>query len=96
MDSAVFDHMKVADCFRQSRGEKIPFTEKSGWLPPTSKVDPEIIKSYKQIMKEVGDMKVYTNQQNLSAMQRSALNKLRKNLKIVIKPANKGSATVIV
>ena len=96
MDSAFFDHkMKLADCFRQSRGEKIPFTENSGWLPPTSRVDPEIIKSYKKIMKKVGDMNVYTNHQNLSAMERRALNKLRKNRKIVIKPADKGSATVI-
>ena len=46
-------------------------------------------------MKKVGDMKVYTNHQNISAMERRALNKLRKNRKIVIKPANKGSATVI-
>ena len=71
MDSAAFDHnMKLADCFRQSRGEKIPFTENSGWLPPTSRVDPEIIKSYKKIMKKVGDMNVHTNHQNLSAMER--------------------------
>ena len=90
MDSAVFEHkMKLADCFRQSRGEKIPFTENSGWLPHISRVDPEIIKSYKKIMKKVGGMNVYTNHQNLSAMER------RKNRKIVIKPADKGSATVI-
>ena len=43
-------------------------------------------------MKKVGDMNVYTNHQNLSAMERYALNK---NLKIVIKPADRGSATVI-
>ena len=88
MNSAVFYHkIKLADCFRQSRGEKIPFTENSGWLPPTSRVDPEIIKSYKKIMKKVGDMNVYTNH---SAMERRALNKLRKNRKIVIKPADRG------
>ena len=33
-------------------------------------------------MKKLGDMKVYTNHQNLSAMERRALNKLRKNRKI--------------
>ena len=43
----------------------------------------------------MGDMKVYTNHPNLSAMERRALSKLRKNLKIVIKPTNKGSATFI-
>ena len=73
MDSAVFYHkIKMADCFR---GEKIPFAENSGWLPPTSRVDPEIIKSYKNIMIKVGDMNVYTNHQNLSAMERCAINK---------------------
>ena len=40
----------------------------------------------------MGDTKVYTNHQNISAMERRALNKLRKN---VIKPADKGSSTVI-
>ena len=43
----------------------------------------------------MGDMKVYTNHQNLSAMECRALNKLCKNRQIVIKPADKGSATVI-
>ena len=46
-------------------------------------------------MKKVGDMKVYTNHQNLSAMECHALNKLCKNRQIVIKPADKGSTTVI-
>ena len=46
-------------------------------------------------MKKVADMNVYTNHQNLSAMERRALNKLRKNQTIVKKPADKGSATVI-
>ena len=55
---------------------KIPFTETSGWLPPTSKVDLQIIKSYKNVMKTVGDMNVYTNHQNLSAMEYCAPNKL--------------------
>ena len=87
--------MKLADCFLQTQGEKIPFTENSCWLPPTSRVDPEIIKSYKKIMKKVGDMNVYTNHQNLSAMERRALNKLRNNRKKFINPADKGSATVI-
>ena len=41
-------------------------------------------------MKKVGDMKVYTNHQNISAMEHRVLNKLRKNRKIVIKPADKG------
>ena len=46
-------------------------------------------------MKKVGDVKVYTNHQNLSAMEPRAVNQLRKNRKIVIKPADKGLATVI-
>ena len=75
--------------------KKIPFTENPGWLPPTSRIDAEIITCYKMIMTKVGDMNVYTNHQNISAMERRALNKLRKNRKIVIKPADKGSATVI-
>ena len=53
------------------------------------------IKSYKNIVKKVGNMNVYTNYQNLSVMKRRALIILRKNRKIVIKPADKRSATVI-
>ena len=64
-------------------------------VTPTSRVDPEIIKSYKKIMKKVGDMNVYSNHQLIYPMERRALNKLRKNRNIVIKPADKGSATVI-
>ena len=57
MDSAVFDHkMNLANYFLQSRGEKIPFTENSGWLPLTSRVDPEITKSDKKIMKKSKDL----------------------------------------
>ena len=41
----------------------------------------------------MGDLNVYT--EHLSAMERRALNKLRKNQKMVIQPADKGSATVI-
>ena len=57
-------------------------------------------RSYKKIMKKVGDMNIYTNHQNIcykniSAMECYALNKLCKNLKKIIKPADKGSATVI-
>ena len=96
MDTEVFGHkMKLADYFRHSRGEKIPFTENSGWSPPNSKVDPEISKAHKKIIEKVRDLTVHSNQQNLSVMERRALNKLRKNRKIVIKPADKGSATVI-
>ena len=39
-------------------------------------------------------MNVYTNHQNLSAMECRALNKLCTNRKNIIKPADKGSATV--
>ena len=46
-------------------------------------------------MKKVGDMNVYTNHKNLSAIECHALNKLRKNRKIVIKPPDKGSVTLI-
>ena len=46
-------------------------------------------------MKTVRDMNVYTNHQNSSAMERRARHKLRKNRNFVIKPADKGSATVI-
>ena len=62
--------MKLADCFWQSRGEKIPFTENSAWLSSTSKIGAEIIKSYKKYNEKVGDMNVYTNHQNFSSMER--------------------------
>ena len=75
--------------------KKISFTQKSGWLPSTSKVDTEIIKCYENIMKKVGEMKDYMYHQNMSVMERRPLKKLHKNRKIVIKPADKGSATVI-
>ena len=55
----------------------------------------KLLNHIKIVMKKVGDMNVYTNHQNLSAIECHALNKLRKNRKIVIKPPDKGSVTLI-
>ena len=44
-------------------------------------------------MEKVGDMIVYTNHQNIPVML--STNYAKKNSRIVIKPSNKGSATVI-
>ena len=74
----------------------LPFLSKSTWLPSTAQLPPEITKLTEldnQTFQEhhrVGWIK-----SNLSKFEIEALNQLKNNTSIVIKPADKGSSVVI-
>ena len=94
--SALGRKLKCQDFFKDRESQpKLPFTEPTGWSPPEEKVNPKISGFVRACMARTGTLGLFPNQNNLTASERRALRKLRKNQKIVIKPADKGSATVI-
>jgi hypothetical protein len=96
IEVANFGHsVKIAHHFRNLNGESKPFTGKSGWDPPDRLVDDNIKATIKTVAGIARSLPVTNNKQNLSFPERQAINKLRKNQNIIIKPADKGSATVI-
>lgn len=92
--------IKLADFFKNSpRGARKPFMEPSLWSPSLSEIDPAI----KDLIKK--DTKIFKNYynssldihkiKNLNREEINALLELKKAKHIVIKPADKGSAVVI-
>ena len=74
----------------------IPFTHKSNWSPPLSRLPPEVTDLIK------ADFNYFENnfhpsepRANLSHEETVALRELTENKNIIIKPADKGSAVVI-
>jgi hypothetical protein len=88
---------KLQYFFKQlaKKSKKLPFTGKSNWSPPTKFIPPGILTIIKELKSEVQNLNTVKNNQNLSPGEISALEVLKNNKKIVIKKADKGSATVI-
>ncbi|XP_023808293.1 uncharacterized protein LOC105358296 isoform X1 [Oryzias latipes] len=73
-----------------------PFTLKSDWTPPSATLPPQINHLIDQdISYFENDFKIIHNTPNLSGEETKALKELAQNNDIVIKPADKGSLTVI-
>ncbi|KAF4070120.1 hypothetical protein AMELA_G00298160 [Ameiurus melas] len=76
---------------------KPPFTTKSDWEPPPRKIPKEVqdlIKLDWKTIKEIPRLKS-SHLPNISEEEKRAINSLKQNSNIVIKPADKGSAVVI-
>lgn len=89
--------IKLATYFKNSNKEKpLPFMPASVWSPPPDKLPPEI-QELIQKDKETFDrhFKGHKEKTNLSPQEMEALKELIHNKHIVIKPADKGSAVVI-
>jgi hypothetical protein len=83
------------------------FTEPSTWTPPDSRLSPETLKTVHDIATATENLinrhrmvpdrglQFHHYTDNLTAEQRSAIDELRSNSAIIIKPADKGSATVL-
>jgi uncharacterized protein (UPF0297 family) len=96
METSEFSHrIKLADFFRNSNSNIPPFIEKTGWAPNVKILDPAIGESIELFSERVKNSKFPNDQPNLPYEERQALIELSKNSEIVIKPADKGSATVI-
>lgn len=81
---------------KKNSKEKVPFTHPSDWEPPLSSLPKEIGKviradnyAFKSLHWGIG------RTPNLTTGEKRALKELRDNTNIVIKPADKGNATVI-
>lgn len=86
---------------------KTAFTLPSSWTPPDHHISPDTLESIQDIVMSTetvlgqckadkNNTKIYYNHKNnLTKLELDALNKLRNNKSIIIKPADKGGATVI-
>lgn len=74
---------------------KIPFTAKSDWSPPDSAIPDEIHQNLISMENEIKDIPVKTHKPNFTEKEMQALQNLKNNKNLVIKKADKGSATVI-
>lgn len=89
--------IKLADIFHEENDSSTfnPFRPTSIWEPPTHNLDPfilELIEQDKQLLK---DLHSEPETPNLTKEERKALKELKQNDSIIIKPADKGSAIVI-
>ena len=71
------------------------FKNKSTWTPPDKAINKNILEKLGEMEREVADLQVRKDNSNLKASELKALRNLRHNSSLVIKPADKGSATVI-
>ena len=91
--------LKLAYHFRNAKSnnfQKMKFTEKSNWTPPDKNIDADILQTIQTIHDDIIKIKIPKQTiKNLTEEELQALLSLRQNPDIVIKPADKGSATVI-
>lgn len=89
--------IKLATYFgNKGKREKPRFTPPSHWTPPSHKLPPEVHFLIKQDNKEIHKHeKTHKDKGNLTEDENKALTELKQNKHIVIKPADKGSAVVI-
>ena len=88
--------IKLKFHFRNSNSYfKRPFTPKSEWDPPETKIFPEILNTVNNINSEISELSIPKETKNISKQEYQAIQNLSKNQDIIIKPADKGSAVVI-
>ena len=71
------------------------FQEKSDWTPNDDSIHPGILEDIVKATEELENTNLKNVGSNLMVGEGAALNRLKNDLDIVIKPADKGSATVI-
>ena len=88
--------LKLAYHFRRSnfyRREK--FVSKSNWTPEDKNMPADIGETIRKITDNISNIQVQKPKNNLTDPEVAALKNLRRNPNIVIKPADKGSAAVV-
>lgn len=81
---------------KRNRKEKKPFTGGSDWTPPLSSLPQQITEIVEADLKAFKHLHWERNEiPNLTTSEERALSSLKKNKKIVVKPADKGNAVVI-
>lgn len=87
--------IKLIRFFHYKRWCTEPFTPKSIWEPPTSKIPPDIIKTISDIEKDIGNLSIPKFHANIPEAEKTAIQDLKSNKSLIIKKADKGSATVL-
>ena len=97
--------MKLRNFFRdQSHKDPSKFDEnqqqplfigKSNWTPPDKLIEEYLINEFKELEETITKIPLSQINDNLSKKERKALRNLKNNENIIIKPADKGSTTVI-
>ena len=90
--------IKLAYVFRDGTKfsrKKTKFVNKSKWTPPDNKINKAVLEKIDQMVQEIQQLRIEKEYPNLKTSELRALKKLKNNMNIIIKPADKGSATVI-
>lgn len=88
--------LKLAYHFRKSKFDfKQKFVLKSSWVPPDKNISNHVHETIEKINLDLANLQAPKHKNNLSKAEIKALHNIRNNPDIVIKPADKGSATVI-
>ena len=88
--------LKLAYHFRNSSYHvRQKFIPKSTWSPSDKNMPKEVLETIEKINTDLSDLTIPYHQNNLNTDEIKALKDIRQNQNIIIKPADKGSATVI-
>ena len=75
--------------------KKVPLSGKSSWTPPDKHIHPELLKCISNFTSDIDKLIPKREKNNCNKAEFAALRTLKSNPDIVIKKADKGSATVI-
>lgn len=88
--------LKLASHFRFSDQPDIPpFRLKSNWEPPDVSLPEDLLTLIRKDKKDLAHLRLYPEKPNLNQEEEKALRDLKSLTTIIIKPADKGSAVVI-
>ena len=89
--------LKLAYFFQNSRNfhRRKVFRKKSNWTPPEKLIHPKILEKISEMETEIKNLRIKKETPNLKKAELNALPKIKNDTGIVIKSADKGSATVI-
>ena len=89
--------LKLAFYFKNGpkSGYKRKFRNKSNWTPSSKLIDPKILEKINNMEMEIKNLQIKKENPNLKKSELKALRRLKTDANIIIKPADKGSATVI-